>query len=358
MRTIFAAGLFIVGAAAIGVVGPAAAAEPCNPAGKLDFVCGPLNSEDLVEVPGTPWIVASGMDGGAAGSRGSLHLVDTRDKSWKMLFPGSNPQVQPDKTTYGDCPGAPDLSKFGAHGLNLRPGKDGMDTLYVVNHGGRESIEIFTLDPKGAEPTVTWIGCAVMPSHTWPNSVAPLPDGGMVVTDMFDPKDPKAPDKMAAGENTGAVYEWQPHKGFALVPGSRMSGNNGIEVSRDGKWIYVAAWGNKAVVRLSRSGGAAARRLPVGFLADNLRWAPDGELMVAGQNVPAKLVFGCFQSHNTRCTQPWRIVKWDTAAMTIQPVVSEKGNPEFGDATVGLEIGDDMFVGTFRGDRIAYFSLK
>ena len=98
-----------------------------------------------------------------------------------------------------------------------------------------------------------------MPAHTWPNSVAPLPDGGMVVTDMFDPKDPKAPDKMNAGENTGAVYEWHPHKGYALVPGSRMSGNNGIEVSRDGKWIYVAAWGNKAVVRLSRGGGAPVK---------------------------------------------------------------------------------------------------
>ena len=66
MKTIFAAGLFTVGAAAIGVIGPAAAAEPCNPAGKLDFVCGPLNSEDLVQVPGTQWIVASGMDGGGA----------------------------------------------------------------------------------------------------------------------------------------------------------------------------------------------------------------------------------------------------------------------------------------------------
>jgi len=44
--------------------------------------------------------------------------------------------------------------------------------------------------------------------------------------------------------------------------------------------------------------------------------------------------------------------------MTVKPVVSEKGNPEFGDATVGLQLGDDVFVGTFRGDRIAYFSLK
>jgi hypothetical protein len=80
--------------------------------------------------------------------------------------------------------------------------------------------------------------------------------------------------------------------------------------------------------------------------------------MVAGQNVPVKEVFGCFQSRNTRCTQPWRIVEWDTAAMRLQPIARAAGNPEFGDATVGLQIGDEMFVGTFRGDRIAYFSLK
>ncbi|HEY3908927.1 MAG TPA: hypothetical protein VGM07_03455 [Stellaceae bacterium] len=360
MKTTIVASLLIMVASAFGGSRPAAAAAPCNPAGGLDFVCGPLNSEDLVQVPGTEWIVASGMDGGAAGAHGSLHLVNAQDKSWKTLFPGSSPQVKWDKATYGDCPSPPDLSKFGGHGLNLRAGTNGDDTLYVVNHGGRESIEIFALDSKAAQPAVPWVGCAVMPAHTWPNSVAPLPGGGMVVTDMFDPKDPKAPDKMNAGENTGAVYEWHPHEGFKLVPGTRMSGDNGIEVSRDGKWIYVAAWGNKAVVRVSRGGAAPGKRdtIPVGFLADNLRWAPDGQLMVAGQNVSAKQVFGCFQSHNRRCTQPWRIVKWDTAAMKVNPVISRQGNPEFGDATVGLQIGDEMFVGTFRGDRIAYFSLK
>jgi sugar lactone lactonase YvrE len=359
MRTIVAAAALIVAVAVAGI-GSVAAAEPCNPAGNLGFVCGPLNSEDLIQVPRTELIVASGMDGGAAGSRGSLHLVDSRDKSWQVLFPGSTPQVRWDKATYGDCPSPPDLAKFSANGLNLRPGNNGPDTLYVVNHGGRESIEFFALDPKGAEPTVAWVGCAVMPAHTWPNSVAPLPDGGMVVTDMFDPQDPKAPDKMNAGENTGAVYEWHPHKGYVFVVGSRMSGNNGIEVSPDGKWIYVAAWGNKAVVRLARGGGAAGKRdtLAAGFLVDNLRWAPDGKLIVAGQNVPAKQVFACFQSPATRCTQPWRIDRWDTSAMTLTPLATKPGNPDFGDATVGLQIGDDMFVGTFRGDRIAYFSLK
>jgi hypothetical protein len=360
MKTIIALVSLIMATISVSGTYPASAAEPCNPAGNLGFVCGPLNSEDLVQVPGTAWIVASGMDGGAAGGRGSLHLLDSRDKSWKTLFPGQQPQVRWDKKTYGDCPSPPDLAKFSAHGLNLRSGNGGADTLYVVNHGGRESIEIFALDASGAEPTVAWVGCAVMPAHTWPNSVAPLPDGGMVVTDMFDPPDPKAPDKMNAGENTGAVYEWHPDKGYALVPGSRMSGNNGIEVSPDGKWIYVAAWGNKAVIRLARGGATPGERdtLAAGFLVDNLRWAPDGGLIVAGQDVPAKQVFGCFQSHATRCTQPWRIDRWDTSAMKLVPLATKPGNPDFGDATVGLVVGDDMFVGTFRGDRIAYFPLK
>jgi SMP-30/Gluconolactonase/LRE-like region len=359
MRASLAAILLLAAAAVCGGLSPAAAQEPCTPVGNLGFVCGPLNSEDLVQIPGTAWIVASGMDGGAAGGRGSLHLVDSVDKTWRTLFPDGNPQVRWDRATYGDCPSPPDLGKFSAHGLNLRPGADGQATLYVVNHGGRESIEIFALDARKSDPSVVWVGCAVMPAHTWPNSVAPLPDGGMVVTDMFDPADPKAPQKLAAGADTGAVYEWHPHKGFTLVPGSQMSGNNGIEVSRDGQWIYVAAWGNKAVVRLARGAPTPKRdTLPAGFLADNLRWAPDGQLIVAGQDVPAGEVFSCFQSKAKRCTQAWRIDRWDTQAMKLKPVVMKPGNPEFGDATVGLQIGSDMFVGTFRGDRIGYFSLK
>jgi hypothetical protein len=39
-------------------------------------------------------------------------------------------------------------------------------------------------------------------------------------------------------------------------------------------------------------------------------------------------------------------------------LASKPGNPDFGDATVGLQVGSEMFVGTFRGDRIAYFPLK
>jgi hypothetical protein len=41
-----------------------------------------------------------------------------------------------------------------------------------------------------------------------------------------------------------------------------------------------------------------------------------------------------------------------------EPVLSESGNPEFGDATVALEMGNDLYIGTFRSDRIAYTPIK
>jgi hypothetical protein len=44
--------------------------------------------------------------------------------------------------------------------------------------------------------------------------------------------------------------------------------------------------------------------------------------------------------------------------MKLHPVMAEAGNPEFGDATVALKVGGNTFIGTFRGDRIAYFPSK
>ena len=45
----------------------------CEGSGGLDFVCGPKNAEDLVQVPGTRWLIASGMASDAA-----IYLVDSQ----------------------------------------------------------------------------------------------------------------------------------------------------------------------------------------------------------------------------------------------------------------------------------------
>jgi sugar lactone lactonase YvrE len=33
--------------------------------------------------------------------------------------------------------------------------------------------------------------------------------------------------------------------------GTKTSGANGLEISKDGKWLYVAAWGNQTFFRVS-----------------------------------------------------------------------------------------------------------
>ena len=56
-------------------------AQSCSPSGGLTFICGVQNPEDLVLVPNTRWMLASGMAPGSG-----LHLVDTRAKKVTTVY--------------------------------------------------------------------------------------------------------------------------------------------------------------------------------------------------------------------------------------------------------------------------------
>ena len=58
----------------------AQAQQSCAPTGDVRYVCGPKNPEDLVLVPGTQWIVSSGMADGAG-----FYLVDSRAGTFSTL---------------------------------------------------------------------------------------------------------------------------------------------------------------------------------------------------------------------------------------------------------------------------------
>jgi hypothetical protein len=58
-----------------------AKAPSCSPDAGLTFICGVQNPEDLVAVPGTRFLLASGMAPGAG-----LNLVDTRAKVVRPLY--------------------------------------------------------------------------------------------------------------------------------------------------------------------------------------------------------------------------------------------------------------------------------
>jgi hypothetical protein len=95
----------------------AAAGEECPPVGGLSFVCGPIAVEDLVRVPGTHWIIGSGMV--QQNGPGRLHLIDSAKKAWEVFYPGPNPQNELDSKSYALCPGPPDGKTFGAHGIAI-----------------------------------------------------------------------------------------------------------------------------------------------------------------------------------------------------------------------------------------------
>jgi hypothetical protein len=337
--------LIIVLALPLALAGQGAPAPaPCTPAGNVQFVCGQQAPEDLVVVPGSEWVFASSYAG-----NGGIRLINVRDKSTTVAYPAATSKDRLDAKTYDSCPGPPDAAekaKFATHGLYLHAGKNSKHTLYAVHHGGRESIEVFEVDGRAKPPSLTWIGCAVAPDPIGLNSVLALPDGGFIATDFLARGiDAGARGKMLAGENNGALWEWHTRKGWQKVPGSEAAGANGLEISKDGKWLYVAAWGSQSFFRLSRGQTPVKRdSIPLGFRVDNIRWAADGSILAAGQG-------------GAPPAQTSNVVKINPNTLKVQEIIRHPNTPEFGAGTVAVEVGKEIWVGSFRGDRIARFPL-
>jgi hypothetical protein len=327
-------------------------ASACTNKPGVKFICGPRNAEDLIAVPDSPWIVASGL-ADSNGLGGALYLIDRRDRSWRTLYPDilpSSPEVM------GSIPGSEcatpiDPLRFSAHGIHLHadaPRRHTL-TLYVVNHGTRESIEIFELD-VARDPKARWQGCLILPGKAVANSVVSLPDGGLAVTVMFLSDDSDIKRKVDHGEATGYVLEWHANEGWKQVPGSEGSFPNGIEVSPDGRWLYVTNTGGKNVVRLSRGSEPAQRKaIATDLLTDNLRWDKEGYLWIAGQRGSC--------SKALVCDALYRILRLDPNTLSLKPIELAPTAPLFGGASVALPLDREVWVGTYRGDRIATFPI-
>lgn len=308
----------------------------CAPVGDLSFVCGLTNVEDFLPVAGGRWLVGGSFQAGSAG----LYLIDTAAKTAKPATLSIASEPDP---LYAGC-SAPDLKKLTTHGLDVAQGRGGIDTVFAINHGGRESVEVFRLD--AARGSAEWVGCVVLPEGTSGNSIVHLSKGAFAVTKFLDTRDKQAFQHVMSGAINGVVYLWTPGKGFSEVPGTQLSGDNGIVASPDGKWLYVNAYGSREVYRVPLSGKGERSSVKVDFNPDNLRWAPAGKVFVTGQFINPKNPPG---AHNG-----WATVLLDPQTMTTTPVVKEAGLAEFDNATSAVQVGNTLWFGTFRGDRVAY----
>jgi hypothetical protein len=353
-------------AAAMAVSTPLAAQAACDPEAGLSFICGLSNAEDLVQVPGTRWILASGLAEGER-AEGHIYLVNAQDRTVQTLLPGHVAYRQ-DIETFGACPGAPDETRFSAHGMSLRAGAASEHTLYVVHHGERESVEIFTLKAGATAPTLIWVGCVLYPAGVLGNGVAALPGGAFAASNFIDTDDPKAADKLIAGQPQGGMLIWRPKSGWQDVPeAAAISADNGVAASPDGRQLFVAGTGDETVVRLSfpdllggSPEGTSANRAVIntGFHTDNLRWGSDGFLYAAGARDTVANLFACAPNTKQRCTSPFSVLRIDPVTLQSQEVFRHPGGADFGAASTALRIGDEYWLGTPHGDRIAIAPAK
>jgi hypothetical protein len=303
-------------------VAAAPASAACEPDAGLQFICGPKNVEDLVRIGDSRWLIGSGMDGaltGTGSAHGHLYRIDHQKKTWEVAFPGPSPALRLDKSLYGDCPGPLNVNNFSAHGIALREQARGRYRLYVVGHGDRESIEIFEVDARGSTPAFTWTGCVVLPDDVSANSVAILPDWGFVTTKFLDRTLPQAESMAQArqGKLNGAVFEWHPGGKVMAIAGTELSAPNGIEVSPDGRTLYVAVFGSHEFVRFRRNGSTVKKdAIAVPLSADNVRWSANGKLLTAGGN---------YAGPNAPRTTAWTVLEVDPESLATRIAASAAG---------------------------------
>lgn len=359
-----ASALLVVSAASFAQAAPElshpAAATPvsCDPQGGLSFVCGVKNPEDMVLVPGTRWLVTGGVAIG-----GGLRLVDTDAKTAKLLYVGGTRQVDANPKLYPGCASAPDPASFVAHGLSLRPaGAQSRYRLYVVSHGKSESIQVFALDARGAEPTLSWTGCVPLPEGVSGNAVTAFSDGTILATVRGKIDHPVA---SIAGITGGAIAAWKPgDTAFHQLAGTEMSGPNGIEGSLDDKEFYVASSGTQTVFVFSRADPSKPlrqARAPLTSL-DNLRWT-DGHLIAAGMIADEPACGGTRQrivAHGGdahACNRGYAAVELDPASMEWRVVAYAEPNPAFGGVATAIPVGRTLWLSSYTMDRVAYRPL-
>jgi sugar lactone lactonase YvrE len=335
--------------------GTTPAITTCEAADGVTPICKFHNPEDLVVDASGEWFIVSQSPLGDM--PGTLVAFRPADGKQQLLWPLADTAASDATGEAGDakCPGLPDTDAFVPHGIDLS--RD-LKTLFVVNHGGRETVEFFAVGASGGAPTLTWTGCAVMPEGAMMNDVATLPaapgaDSDFVVTQMAN-SGISGSIALLRGAISGKVFRWSKDSGIRPIPSTEGMGPNGVEVSEDGTMLFFSEWIGQNLVRVALDGSGRSS-VPLGFSPDNLTWTPDGKLLVGGQIATAIEAIGCFEVLDGTCGLPSAATLVDPATLELDRIWTHDPPTVAGGASVALEHKGKIWIGTFGGDRLAWF---
>ncbi len=349
--------LFIVAAVALsGCEAPPDSITSCENTDRIDAVCEFQRPEDFAALPDGRHIVVSEFGGMYGEMAGRLSLLDSEEwRRRELTIIESGPQ----RWGSADCQ-SPLGNKLSPHGIHLSQRSDGKHQLLVVNHGQRESVEMYELRMQPF-PTLIWRGCVIAPETALLNDVVGLADGGFIVTSMYDRTAMKVGHlglpmfTSPMGFKVGHAYEWN-GEALQLLEYTRSPVPNGIEISHDGSTLFLNVSRTNEVWKIDRATGETLGVAEV-VAPDNSSWAADGRLLVASLTEGLRGILACFNSPREPCGARYEIVAIDPETMTTETLFEHRGAP-MGAATVALQHKDRWVVGSFVGDRLVTVKMS
>ena len=183
-----------------------------------------------------------------------------------------------------------------------------------------------------------------------------LSDGGLLATQMMT-----EPAEGAGGEPdpNGFAVRWSAAEGFRAVPGSDTFLPNGLEVSADETTLFLNSTLDGGLIRIDLRTGRTTGRVEGLRGLDNSSWAPDGRLLVAHLLAEETEEFMACQRPRAPgpCPIPFQILAVDPSSLEVETRFDSAGSP-MGGGTVGLQVGEELFIGSFSADRILRIELS
>jgi hypothetical protein len=337
---------------------PEGSSLDCEPMGTARPICGFENPEDMVPLPGNEALLIGEYGNAPTHHSGALVVFELASEAHRPLYRGGQRENERAEAGWGDpaCVSPPD-PRFNSHGIDLVERDDGRLALLVVQHGSREAVEFFEVTGSGVDWRVDWRGCVESPADASLNEVVGLPDGSFYATKMASLS--LAADLTSGFPTTptGEAYHWTPEHGFRAIGGTEGIIPNGIAASPDARFVYMNASGESSIRKVEVATGREIGRAQVA-MPDNVTWSPDGHLLVASLRAVDPEQFDlCQHVESGPCPMPFAIVAVDPERMEVLGTVYENQGRPMGAGTVGLQVGRELFVGSFQGDRILRIEL-
>lgn len=294
-------------------------------------VAGILGAEDITIHPrtGVAYISATDRRSVLAGGpgHGAIYAYDLKRAAPTLL--NLTPAADPD---------------FRPHGLSLHVGEDGHDVLYVINHaGGRHSIEVYDLVGIKLFHRATLSD----PLLVTPNDLVAVGRDRLYVTNDHANAGGfgRALEDYLRRSISNVVY-YDGERFTEVASGIRYP--NGVNVSPDGKTLYVASTTGGTVLgfRVDPATGMIEPRgaIEIGSGVDNIEIDAEGDLWIGAHPKLLTFVQHAGDADQIAPAQVFQVRDPDGEAPLVEEVLLSLGEDLSG-SSVGAVHGDRLLVG-------------